>query len=91
MNKAQVIANVAERTGLSKRDSAIVVRACIDAFIDGIVEDGTVTLIDFGSFHVVWRSARKARNLNTGEEITVPSKRVPTFRPSRRLKDMVHD
>jgi len=90
MNKAQFIEKVAESTGLSKRDSAIVVNACIDALTDGIVEDGTVSLVNFGSFHVVQRAARKARNLTTGEEITVPSRRVPTFKPSRQLKDMVH-
>jgi len=65
----------------------LVIGTVIDGIKSGIMTDGKVTLVGFGTFSVVERAARKARNPKTGEAIDVPRKMVPKFKPSKLLKD----
>jgi DNA-binding protein HU-beta len=89
MNKQGLIAKVAEKAELSKKESAKLVAVVFESVLEGLLEDGEVTLGDLGKLQVIKRSARKARNPQTNEEILVPEKNAPKFKPSKYLKDSV--
>jgi len=89
MTKADLVEKVAEKTGLTRTDVAVVV----DAFLDSIkivLEGGNnIEIRGFGTFKVKQRKARKARNPRTGEEVPVPDRKVPVFKPSNEFKNLV--
>ncbi|MBR7073934.1 MAG: HU family DNA-binding protein [Oscillospiraceae bacterium] len=89
MNKAELVAAVAEKTGLSKKDSEKAVNAAFDAISAELVEGGKVQLVGFGSFETKTRNARVGRNPRTKEEIEIPASRVPAFKAGKALKDAV--
>jgi DNA-binding protein HU-beta len=89
MNKAELVDFVAADTGLTKKDARIAVGSVITGIEKGIVGDGKVTLVGFGTFTSTVRAARKGRNPSTGEELDIPEKRVPKFKASQALKDSV--
>jgi len=89
MNKQGLIAKVAEKAELSKKESAKFVGVVFESVLEGLLEDGEATLGDLGKLQVIKRAARKARNPQTNEEILVPEKNVPKFKPSKYLKDSV--
>ena len=89
MNKAELVAAVAEKTGLSKKDSEKAVNAAFDAISETLVEGGKVQLVGFGSFETKTRNARVGRNPRTKEEIEIPASRVPAFKAGKALKDTV--
>ncbi|MBR1566028.1 MAG: HU family DNA-binding protein [Oscillospiraceae bacterium] len=89
MNKAELVAAVAEKTGLSKKDSEKAVNAAFDAISAELVEGGKVQLVGFGSFETKTRNARIGRNPRTKEEIEIPASRVPAFKAGKALKDAV--
>lgn len=89
MNKAELIAAVAEKTGLSKKDTESVVSATFDTIVAAMAEDEKVQLVGFGSFEVKKRAERIGRNPKTKENITIPASKVPTFKPGKALKDSV--
>ncbi len=89
MNKAELVAAVAEKTGLSKKDSEKAVNAAFDAISAELVEGGKVQLVGFGSFETKTRNARVGRNPRTKEEIEIPASRVPAFKAGKALKEAV--
>ena len=89
MNKAELVAAVAEKTGLSKKDSEKAVNAAFDAISAALVEGGKVQLVGFGSFETKVRNARVGRNPRTKEEIEIPASRTPAFKAGKALKDAV--
>ena len=89
MNKAELIATVAEKTGLSKKDSEKAVNAAFDAITEALVAGDKVQLVGFGAFETKERSARVGRNPKTKEEIQIPASRVPAFKAGKALKDAV--
>ena len=89
MNKAELVAAVAEKTALSKKDSEKAVNAAFDAISETLVEGGKVQLVGFGSFETKERNARVGRNPRTKEEIEIPASRVPAFKAGKALKDTV--
>jgi DNA-binding protein HU-beta len=89
MTKADLIAKIAEKTGLSKAESERALNSCLASIEDILVQDGKLTLTGFGTFAVERRKSRKGRNPQTGEEITIPSSKVVKFRPGKLLKDAV--
>ena len=89
MNKAELIAAVAEATSLSKKDSEAAVNAALDTIIAAMQEGEKVQLVGFGSFEVKARAARLGRNPKTKEAIEIPASRVPVFKPGKALKDAV--
>ena len=89
MNKAELVAAVAEKSGLSKKDSEKAVNAAFDAISAELVKGGKVQLVGFGSFETKERSARVGRNPRTKEEIEIPASRVPLFKAGKALKDAV--
>ena len=89
MNKAELVAAVAEKTGLSKKDSEKAVNATFDTISAALVKGDKVQLVGFGSFETKERNARVGRNPRTKEEIEIPASRVPTFKVGKALKDAV--
>lgn len=89
MNKTDLINAVAERSELSKKDSAKAVDAVFDSVMDSLARGEKVQIIGFGNFEVRERSARKGRNPQTGEEIEIPASKVPAFKAGKALKEAV--
>ena len=89
MNKTELIAAVAEKTGLSKKDSDAAVAAMVDVITESLVQGEKVQLVGFGSFEVKKRAARVGRNPKTKEPIEIPASTVPVFKAGKVLKDTV--
>lgn len=89
MNKAELIAAVAEKTGLTKKDSERAVNATFQAITDTIETGEKVQLVGFGVFDVKKREARVGRNPKTKEEIQIPASRVPVFKAGKALKETI--
>lgn len=89
MNKAELIATTAEKTGLSKKDTEAVITAALDAISAALAEEEKVQLVGFGAFEVKSRAARLGRNPKTKEPIEIPASKVPVFKAGKALKDIV--
>ena len=89
MNKAELVEEVANQTGLTKKVSRDAVDAVISAITDSLDREKKVTLVGFGTFKVVERKARKGVNPQTGEAINIPTKNVPKFVPGKGLREKV--
>ena len=89
MNKAELINAVAEKAGLSKKDTETVVNATIDVIAGTLADGDKVQLVGFGAFEVKSRAERTGRNPKTKEEIKIPASQVPVFKPGKALKDTV--
>ena len=89
MNKAELIADVAAKTGLSKKDSELAVNATFDAITASLQAGEKVQLVGFGAFDVKERGVRIGRNPKTKEEIEIPASRVPQFKAGKVLKEAV--
>ena len=89
MNKAELVAAVAEKAGLSKKDSEKAINAAFDSITAALVGGEKVQLVGFGAFEVKERNARVGRNPKTKEEIEIPATRVPVFKAGKVLKDAV--
>ncbi|MNN59015.1 DNA-binding protein HU 1 [compost metagenome] len=87
MNKSDLINVVTEATELPKKDATKAVDAVFEAITGALQNGDKVQLVGFGNFEVRERSARKGRNQQTGEEIEIPSSKVPAFKPGKALKD----
>ena len=89
MNKTELVASVAEKSGLTKKDSEKAVNAVLAAITESMENGDKVQLVGFGTFEVRERKARKAQNPQTKEEITIPATKVPAFKAGKGLKDVV--
>ena len=89
MNKTELIAAVAERSGITKKDAERVINATVDTITASLVSGDKVQSSGFGIFETKEREARVGRNPRTKETIEIPASRVPTFKPSKALKDNV--
>ncbi|HBD86133.1 MAG TPA: integration host factor subunit alpha [Clostridiales bacterium] len=89
MNKAELIAAVAEKAGFSKKDTEKVINATFNAITDELVAGEKISLVGFGSFDVKYRGERIGRNPKTKEEIKIPASRVPQFKAGKALKEIV--
>lgn len=90
MTKADLVELISEHTGLSKKDTNVVVQGILDNICHALSEGDKVELRGFGSFKVKQRRSRRARNPRTGRPVDVPSKLVPYFKASNELKDRVN-
>ena len=88
-NKQDLIAKVAEKTSLTKKDSAAAVDAVFGSISDFLKEGEKVQLIGFGNFEVRKRAARAGCNPQTGNEIKIAATKVPAFKAGKALKDAV--
>jgi DNA-binding protein HU-beta len=89
LNKTELVSQVAATAGMTKKDVEKVVNAFFET-VEGALKAGDkVQLIGFGTFEVRDRQARKGRNPQTGEEISIPATRVPAFKAGKALKDVL--
>ena len=86
MNKAELVSAVAEKTGMSKKDSEKAVNAAFDTITEALAAGDKVQLVGFGAFEVKERGARIGRNPKTKEEIEIPASRVASFKVGKALK-----
>ena len=91
MNKAELIAAVAAKTGDTKKGAEAAVNAFVDVVTEALSNGDKVQLVGFGSFEVRKRAARKGRNPQTKEEIKIPASKAPVFKAGKALKDRVNN
>ena len=89
MNKAELIASVAEKSELTKKDAEKAVAALLATVEDALANGDKVQLVGFGTFEIRERAARKGRNPQTGEEINIAATKVPVFKAGKALRDAV--
>ena len=90
MNKTELVANVAEKAGLTKKDAEKALGAVIESIEEALVEGDKIQLIGFGTFEVKDRAARTGRNPQTGKEIKIAASKNPVFKAGKALKDAVN-
>ena len=89
MNKADLVEAVAKVTEMTKADTERTLDAVIDVITKNVKKKDGVKLVGFGTFASSNRKARVGRNPQTGDEIQIPARKVPVFRPGKELKDAV--
>ena len=89
MNKTELVAAVAEKSGLTKKDAERVVNAAFETITAELQKGEKVQITGFGIFEVKEREARVGRNPRTKEAIQIPASKVPSFKASKALKDTV--
>ena len=89
MNKTELIAAAAERSGMTKKDTEKVLNAVLDTITAALVAGDKVQVSGFGIFEVKEREARMGRNPHTGEAMEIAASKVPSFKASKTLKDAV--
>ena len=90
MNKAELVAAVAAKTGDTKKAAEASVDAFVSAVKESLKKREKVQLVGFGSFEVRKRAARKGRNPQTKEEIKIPASKAPVFKAGKQLKELVN-
>ena len=91
MNKTELIAAIAEKAELSKKDSEKALKAFADVVAEELQKGEKVQLVGFGTFEVRKRAARKGRNPQTKQEIKIPASKAPVFKAGKALKNTVNN
>ncbi|NLC67765.1 MAG: HU family DNA-binding protein [Clostridiaceae bacterium] len=89
MNKTDLISAIAQKTGLTKKNSEAALNAFVSSVEESLQKDEKVVLVGFGTFEVRKRAARKGRNPQTKEEILIPASKAPVFKAGKGLKEKV--
>ena len=90
MNKAELVTKMAEKSGLTKKDAEVVLKAFTESIVEALEDGDKVQLIGFGTFETRERAARIGRNPRTKEEIEIPASVVPVFKAGKEFKDIVN-
>jgi DNA-binding protein HU-beta len=90
MNKTELVAAIAEKTELSKKDAEGALKAFIDVVTDELTKGEKVQLVGFGTFEVAERAAREGINPLTKKPMSIPASKAPKFKAGRGLKDAVN-
>ena len=90
MNKTELIAAVADRADMSRKDAEAVLKAFTDVVAEELKKGEKVQLVGFGTFEVSERAARTGRNPQTGEEMMIAASKAPKFKAGKALKDSVN-
>lgn len=90
LNKTTLVNAVADKINMSKVDTEKAIKATIEAISEELENGGEVKLIGFGTFSVIQRAERMGKNPRTGEEIKIPAKKSPKFKPGQALVDAVN-
>lgn len=90
MNKADLVAKVAEKSGVTKKDAEKAVAGIFVAVQEALVAGDKVQVLGFGTFEVKERAARTGRNPQTGEELQIAASKNPSFKPGKALKEAVN-
>jgi len=91
MTKADLIEEVARVVEFTRKESEVIVEAIFDSIVKSLKENDKIEIRGFGSFRTRQRQARIGRNPKTGARVEVPAKRIPYFKPSKELKDLVNE
>ncbi|HEY8346249.1 MAG TPA: HU family DNA-binding protein [Symbiobacteriaceae bacterium] len=89
MNKQELVAAIADKAQLTKKDAEKALNAVLDSIKEALTRGDKVSLVGFGTFEVRERKARAGRNPRTRETIQIPAAKVPAFRPGKDLKESV--
>ncbi|MCQ2404660.1 MAG: HU family DNA-binding protein [Clostridia bacterium] len=89
MNKVELVAAIAEKSGLSKKDAEKALAATLDSIVGAVKKGDKVALVGFGTFEARKRGARVGRNPQTKETIKIPASKVPAFKAGKGFKDAV--
>ena len=90
MNKNELIDVISKNAELTKKEAAAALDATIEGVINGLVQDGKVQLVGFGSFEVRTRTARVGRNPRTGESLKIEASRTAAFKPGKDMREAVN-
>ncbi|HOM03678.1 MAG TPA: HU family DNA-binding protein [Acetivibrio sp.] len=90
MNKTELVNSIASKSGLSKKNSEAALNAFIASVEEALKNGDKVALVGFGTFIVKDRAARKGRNPQTKEEITIPASKAPVFKAGKELREIVN-
>ena len=90
MTKTELVAAISVKAGISKADAEKALNALQETIIEAVSRGEKVSLVGFGNFNQIKRSARKGRNPQTGEEIDIPASKAPKFSPGKAFKEAVN-
>jgi len=90
VNKTELVASVADKAGITKKDAEKAINALFTTVEEALAQNDKVQIIGFGTFEVKERQERKGRNPQTGEEITIEASKTPVFKAGKGLKDSVN-
>lgn len=90
MNKTEFIAAIAEKAGITKKDSEKALKAFVDVVTEQLKNDDKVQLVGFGTFEVSKRAAREGRNPQTGKTMKIAACKAPKFKAGKALKDAIN-
>ena len=90
MNKTELVAAMAEKAGLSKKDAEAALKAFTDAVAEELKKGGKIQLVGFGTFEVSERAAREGRNPQTGAPMKIEASKAPKFKAGKALKDAIN-
>jgi integration host factor subunit beta len=91
MTKADLIDEVSRLAELTRKDSEVIVETIFDSVVRSLRAGDKIEIRGFGSFRTRQRKPRTGRNPKTGEKVEVPAKKIPFFKPSKELKDLVNE
>ena len=89
MNKGELVDQIVEKTGVSKKSADAVLTAMLESIVEAVSNGNKVTLVGFGSFEPRHRQERQGRNPQTGKELTIPATTIPAFSAGKVFKDKV--
>ncbi|MBQ4087685.1 MAG: HU family DNA-binding protein [Clostridia bacterium] len=89
MNKTELVAAMAEKAGVSKKDAEKVLGAFVDVVGESLKKGDKIQLVGFGTFETRERAAREGKNPQTGEKIKIAASTVPAFKAGKALKDLI--
>jgi DNA-binding protein HU-beta len=89
MNKADLVTRIAKDAGITKRQAGKALDALVDGVQEALSKGDSITLVGFGTFSMMSRSARKGRNPQTGQEIFIPAGKTPKFRAGKGLREAI--
>ena len=90
MTKAELIEEVSKVVEMTRKDSELIVETIFDSIVNSLHKGEKIEIRGFGSFRTRQRQPRVGRNPKTGSRVEVPSKRIPFFKPSKELRDLVN-
>ena len=90
MNRTELISDMSERSGLTKKDTEKALAAFMESVIDAVSKDEKVQLLGFGTFELRHRNERKGLNPRTKEPVTIPASKAPAFKVSKSFKEIVN-
>ncbi|MCD6170077.1 MAG: integration host factor subunit beta [Candidatus Latescibacteria bacterium] len=91
MTKADIVDRIALSTGISKTETAAIVNGFLTCIVEALKQNKHIEIRGFGTFKVVKRASRVARNIKTGQQIRLPERYLPVFKPSKQLRSLVEE